>query len=70
MWQHDCLVKSKQKWTKSSLGTRLWIPKWIFGFIRTGVKDLSRLATSLTYFITSLMGEKFAGNNILWLVVL
>ena len=29
-----------------------------------------RLATSLTYFITSLMGEKFAGNDILWLVVL
>ena len=30
----------------------------------------SRLATSLTYFITRLMGEKFAGNDILWLVVL
>ena len=29
-----------------------------------------RLATSLTYFVTSLMGEKFAENDILWLVVL
>ena len=28
-----------------------------------------RLAPSLTYFITSLMGEKFAKNDMLWLVV-